>query len=138
MKEVTYEDWQKNPTPRMMWVWDNDVENKEKRKVVYVLNNDYTYRVLSSADDDSNHETFYGTFKHCAEIEEPKTRRMTNKELSRWLREKPTRERKFTGSYYIYTYYAYNENEQDEEVPDNILIREGDGEWREPIVEVEE
>ena len=20
MKEVTYEDWQKNPTPRMMWV----------------------------------------------------------------------------------------------------------------------
>ena len=23
MKEVTYEDWQKNPTPRMMWVWDD-------------------------------------------------------------------------------------------------------------------
>ena len=21
MKEVTYEEWQKNPTPRMMWVW---------------------------------------------------------------------------------------------------------------------
>ena len=27
MKEVTYEDWQKNPTPRMMWVWNDDVEN---------------------------------------------------------------------------------------------------------------
>ena len=26
MKEVTYEDWQKNPTPRTMWVWDN-IEN---------------------------------------------------------------------------------------------------------------
>ena len=25
MKEVTYEDWQKNPTPRMMWVWDSKV-----------------------------------------------------------------------------------------------------------------
>lgn len=74
MKEVTYEEWKKNPTPRMMWVWDNDVENKEKRKVVYVLNNDYTYRVLSSADDDSNHETFYGTFQHCAEIEESKNK----------------------------------------------------------------
>ena len=32
MKEVTYEDWQKNPTPRMMWVWDNDAKNKEKKK----------------------------------------------------------------------------------------------------------
>ena len=27
MKEVTYEDWQKNPTPRMMWVW-NECEKK--------------------------------------------------------------------------------------------------------------
>ena len=133
MKEVTYEDWQKNPIPRMMWVWDNDVENKEKRKVVYVLNNDYTYRVLSSADDGYNYETFYGTFKHCAEIEEPKTRRMTNKELSRWLREKPTREFKYSNS--IYTYDEYCE---DEEVPEDIRIRENGGEWHEPLVEVEE
>ena len=138
MKEVTYEEWQKNPTPRMMWVWDNDVENKEKRKVVYVLNNDYTYRVLSSADDDSNHETFYGTFKHCAEIEESKTRRMTNKELSWWLSEKPHREHKFATAPYIYTYYTYCEKEQDKEVLDNILIREDDSEWREPLVEVGE
>ena len=133
MKEVTYEDWQKNPTPRMMWVWDNDAKNKEKRKVVYVLNNDYTYRVLSSADDDSNNETFYGTFKHCAEIE--KQRRMTNKELSWWLSEKPRRERQFTKSSYVYKYYIYCENEQDEEVPDDFLIREDGGEWREPLVE---
>ena len=32
MKEVTYEDWLKNPTPRMMWVWNDNVENKEKYK----------------------------------------------------------------------------------------------------------
>ena len=138
MKEVTYEDWQKNPTPRMMWVWDNDAKNKEKRKVVYVLNNDYTYRVLSSADDDSNHETFYGTFKHCAEIEEPKTRRMTNKELSRWLRENPTREYKYQTSDYIYSAFNYREYMQDEEVHEDMRIREDDGEWREPLVEVEE
>ena len=138
MKEVTYEDWQKNPTPRMMWVWDNDAKNKEKRKVVYVLNNDYTYRVLSSADDDSNNETFYGTFKHCAEIEEPKTRRMTNKELSRWLREKPTRECKYLNSEYICSTFEYREYKQDEEVHEDMLIREDDGEWREPLVEVEE
>ena len=134
MKEVTYEDWQKNPTPRMMWVWNDDVENKEKIKVAYVLNNGRTYRVLSIVDEDSAFETF----KHCAEIEEPKTRRMTNKELSWWLSEKPHRERKFTRAPYIYTYYTYNENEQDEEVPDNFLIRENGGEWREPLVEVEE
>ena len=22
MTEITYEDWQENPTPRMMWVWN--------------------------------------------------------------------------------------------------------------------
>ena len=133
MKEVTYEDWQKNPTPRMMWVWDNDAKNKEKRKVVYVLNNDYTYRVLSSVDDDSNHETFYGTFKHCAEIE--KQRRMTNKELSRWLREKPTREYKYLTSDYICNTFDYREYVQDEEVHEDMRIREDDSEWREPLVE---
>ena len=134
MKEVTYEDWQKNPTPRMMWVWNDDVENKEKIKVAYVLNNGRTYRVLSIVDEDSAFETF----KHCAEIEEPKTRRMTKKELSWWLSEKPRRERKFTRTSYIYTYYVYCENEQDEEVPDDFLIRENGGEWKEPLVEVEE
>ena len=134
MKEVTYEDWQKNPAPRMMWVWNDDVENKEKIKVAYVLNNGRTYRVLSIVDEDSAFETF----KHCAEIEEPKTRRMTKKELSWWLSEKPRRERKFTRTSYIYTYYVYCENEQDEEVPDDFLIRENGGEWKEPLVEVEE
>lgn len=131
MKEVTYKNWQKNPTPRMMWVWNNDVENKEKRKVIYMLNNDYTYRVLSSTADDSNYEIF----KHCAEIEEPKTRRMTNKELSRWLREKPTREWKWTFDSYIYSVYYYDEQYADKEVDKNISIREDDGEWREPLVE---
>ena len=35
MKEITYEDWQKKPTPRMMWVWDDNKEDKVKRKVVH-------------------------------------------------------------------------------------------------------
>ena len=35
MKEVTYEDWQKNPTPRMMWVWNDDEKEKEKVVDVY-------------------------------------------------------------------------------------------------------
>ena len=132
MKEVTYEDWQKNPTPRMMWVWNDDVENKEKIKVAYVLNNGRTYRVLSIVDEDSA----FRTFKHCAEIE--KQRRMTNKEVSRWLREKPTREYKFKNSDFVYGEKNYREIEQDDEVKYDIFIREDDGEWREPLVEVEE
>ena len=131
MKEVTYEDWQKNPTPRMMWVWNDDVENKEKIKVAYVLNNGHTYRVLSIVDEDSAFETF----KHCAEIEKSNTRRMTNKELARWLKEKPTREFKYCSSRFIYTFHSYDENCEDEEIHEDILIREDDGEWREPLVE---
>ena len=134
MKEVTYEYWQKNPTPRMMWVWDNYVNAKQKRKVIYFLDPRLSYSVLALAEDKTSTEHF----RHCAEIEEPKTRRMTKKELSWWLSEKPHRERKFTVAPYIYTYYTYNENEQDKEVLDNILIRENGGEWREPLVEIEE
>ena len=129
MKEVTYEDWQENPTPRMRWVWNDDVENKEKIKVAYVLNNGRTYRVLSIVDEDSAFETF----KHCAEIE--KQRRMTNKELSRWLRGKPTREYKYLTSDYICNTFDYREYVQDEEVHEDMRIREDDGEWQEPLVE---
>ena len=27
MKELDYEDWQKNPTPRKMWVWNDNEED---------------------------------------------------------------------------------------------------------------
>ena len=130
MREVTYEDWQKNPTPRMMWVWNSNVEDKVQAKVIYVIKLD-EYSVVTVTDNDVD----LIRYKHCAEIEEPKRRRMTNKELSWWLSEKPHRERKFARAPYIYTYYTYCENEQDKEVPDNILIKENGGEWREPLVE---
>ena len=81
-------------------------------------------------------EAFIAGFKAGREIE--KQRRMTNKELSRWLREKPTREWKYQTSDLICSTFDYRECMQDEEVFDDILIREDDGEWREPLVEVEE
>ena len=133
MKEVTYEDWQKNPTPRMMWVWDEDEMLKVKRKVVYILKENY---VLNRVIEIDNDESDFDLYKHCAEIEEPKTRRMTNKELAWWLSEKPHRELKIRD--YIYHDYDYKENEQDAEVTDFLLIREDNSEWREPLVEVEE
>ena len=133
MKEVTYEDWQKNPTPRMMWCWNSNVEDKVPVKVISVVRTDACiYPVLSIMKDDVG----YDTFRHCAEIEEPKTRRMTNKELSRWLREKPTRESKCTIDNYVYSVHSYSENCGGEEVREDIVIREDDGEWREPLVEV--
>ena len=133
MREVTYEEWHKNPTPRMMWVWNDDFEEREKKKVVYVIKDDFaSCPVLAVSEEDSS----FCIYCCCAEIEEPKTRRMTNKELSWWLSEKPHRELKMGD--YIYHDYDYKENEQDDEVTDFYLIRENDGEWREPLVEAGE
>ena len=137
MKEVTYEDWQKNPTPRMMWVWDDNVEKeKVKRKVVYILSGvrGRKQNVITLYTDESC--TY--AYAHCAELEESKTRRMTNKELARWIRENPTREWRYMNGVTVYGYYGYEEKCENEEVLNNILIREDDGGWREPLVEVEE
>ena len=132
MKEVTYEDWQKNPTPRMMWVWDSYGDDKQKRKVIYFLDPKLSYPVLALTENKTSTEHF----GHCAEI--GKQRRMTNKELARWLREKPTREWKYDDDDGVCSVYGYREKNADEEVHEDILIREDDGEWREPLVEVEE
>ena len=129
MKELTYEDWQKNPTPRMMWVWDSIENDKEQRKVFYISALGIPYPVFALTDDKINTEHF----RHCAEIE--KQRRMTNKELSRWLRENPTREYKYLTSEYICNTFDYREYKQDEEVHEDIRIREDGGEWKEPLVE---
>ena len=118
MKEVTYEDWQKNPTPRMMWVWDGNENNKKQRKVIYFLDPKISYPIVALSDDEIN----IVNYEHCAEIEEPKTRRMTNKELSRWLREKPTRECKYLNSEYICSTFEYREYKQDEEVSEDTTL----------------
>ena len=131
MKEVTYEEWIKNPTPRVMWVWDTGEEIKVQRKVVYVLKAgacDYPVMVVTD-------ECMYENYCHCAEIE--KSRRMTYKELSRWLREKPTREYTYSYKEYIGNWCGYTVDNQDNEVTKDILIREDDGEWKEPLIEIE-
>ena len=132
MKEVTYEDWQKNPTPRMMWVWDDKDKDKVKRKVIYFNENKHAHYPIIALSEDA---VISVNYKHCAEVK--KSRRMTYKELSRWLREKPTRE--YTCSYkeYIGNWCGYTVYNQDNEVTEDVVIREDDGEWREPLVEVE-
>ena len=136
MKELTHEEWMENPTPRMMWVWDDDETCRGKMQVVHISKRDIIYPVITLASNDID----VCRYKHCAEI--PKTRRMTNKEFSRWLRENPTREYKYRTAEdkdsFVYWYHSYIECCADNEVDDNILIRENDGEWREPLVGVEE
>ena len=133
MKEVTYEDWQKKPTPRKMRVWKDDEKSYVIRKVVYIVKENYVLNRVITIDDD---ESDFDLFKHCAEIENQ--RRMTNKELSRWLREKPTREcthRNDSDDRLVYSIHTYLEICANEEVDDCILIREDDSDWREPLVE---
>lgn len=130
MKEVTYEDWLRNPTPRMMWVWDVNEKDKVQRKVVYILRENYVPNKVITVDNDDSDYEFY---RHCAEIEEP--RRMTSRELSRWLREKPTREIKYSSNV-VCSYCTYIEEDAEQEVVKGILIREDDGDWREPLAEV--
>ena len=133
MKELTHEDWIKNPTPRKLWVWNDDFDDRQEAIVVFIAENlDFPVMIIN------NKYKVYQAFQHCAEIE--KQRRMTNKELSRWLREKPTREYKYSSfiSCSIYSTYTYDEDKEEEKVRKDIVIREDDGEWREPLVEVEE
>lgn len=132
MKEVTYTDWIKNPTPRNMRVQDADEEDKELRKVIYITV-DEQFPVVTVKPDD----TFAQQYKHCAEIGE--LRLMTHRELAHWLCEKPFREFKYGSgtNCLIYKHHTYTEDEASKEVCKDIRIREDDGEWKEPLVEIE-
>lgn len=133
MKKVTYIDWIKNPTPRMMWVWDSSEQNKEKRKVVYFLKPGLSFPIVALSSDETSTENF----RHCAEIGE--LRLMTHREFARWLCEKPFREFKYGDGTNcpIYKYHTYTEDEASKEVCKDIRIREDDGPWFIPYKESE-
>lgn len=135
MKEVNYEDWVKNPTPREMWVWNKeDGSDKAKRIVIYILNAEPYYFPVISVNKNSSHTSNY---RYCAEIEELKASRMTNQELSWWLRDGKHREWKFKGldTCVIHNTMCYPEQDAGDLVDTDILIREDGGEWREPLIE---
>ena len=99
-------------------------------KVIYISEYDVKYPVIVLCDNGEGTHVYM----YCAEIE--KQRRMANKELSRWLRLNPTREFKYDRQcdrvYYSYNYY---DSESNKEVDPELVIRENDGEWREPLAE---
>lgn len=87
MKEVT--EWDNNP--REMLVWDDDVMHLTHRFVIYIMpEKKLESRVIALSI--SNPKGSTSLWKHCAEMPPQCKRRMTNKELTRWLREKPNRE----------------------------------------------
>lgn len=63
-------------------------------------------------------------------------RRMTNKELARWLKEKPNREwHRDSESDLVGGFHMYLLREEDKEVDENIYVREGDSPWFVPFAE---
>lgn len=75
MKEVT--EWDNNP--REMWVWDDDEKEREKHKVIYILN-DEEQQVFKKSYPDRNvfpvfaldNDNWSVKYRHCAEAENGK------------------------------------------------------------------
>ena len=67
-------------------------------------------------------------------------RRMTNRELAWWLTDSPQehREWKQAKGNVIHKNCAYNEKEENDECPNDIVVRTNGGEWVEPLVEINE
>lgn len=137
MKEITREDWVKNPTPRMMWVWDEFKCQKEQRLVVYCLTCKNTKYKFVTEDEDGRGVSYW---VHCAEITEEEPKRMTNRGLSWWLRENPEEHREWKNreGHLVLHEYTYHVKAENEPCPEDIVIRVDGGEWHEPLVEVEE
>lgn len=133
MKEVT--EWDNNP--RMMWVWDDATAHKKRVKVVYLCDVDEVrYPVVALSEGITEGSISVNVFKHCAEIEEPKKRRMTNQELAWWLQDEKHREYTNVSTNYIGHEFQYKEISENEPCHPNYRIRENGGEWHEPLVEV--
>lgn len=71
-------------------------------------------------------------------LKEPvKQRRMTNMELSKWLREKPEEFREVTNQHnLIGSNHIYSEDDKNMAVRPDIMIRSNYGEWKEPLIEI--
>lgn len=68
------------------------------------------------------------------------TRRMTNYELSKWLKEKSEEHREWKREHTINvcSFYVYKEEDQDIECDKDIFIRSNKDEWRKPLIKIEE
>lgn len=121
--------------PRYMWVWDNANRSDMEKAFVFFRMPEYVnavFPVYARTEDG----TGYNRFKHCADIlQEPDklTRRLTYRELALWLNAKPDREWKYKDSSTIRSYISYEEYEENEQVNEALIVREGDSPWFVPL-----
>lgn len=114
--------------PKKMLVWDYEPGCLLKADVLAIVNGrESGYPVITKT----------GTYRHCAEIpEEPKSRRATNRELSKWLAKghgEYTNTLCCSTSYITYEYFL---DSAESEVSENILVRKWDDvDWHEPTVD---
>ena len=112
--------------PKEMFVWDYDPGCLLKAGVLAIVNGrESGYPVITKT----------GTYRHCAEIpEEPKPRRATNRELSKWLAKGHGEYRNQIGA--VSNLYIYVDLETDVAVPSYIRVRKwDDADWHEPVVD---
>ena len=114
--------------PKKMLVWDYEPGCLLKADVLAIVNGrESGYPVITKT----------GTYRHCAEIpEESKSRRATNRELSKWLAKghgEYTNTLCCSTSYITYEYFL---DSAESEVSENILVRKWDDvDWHEPTVD---
>ena len=125
--------------PKEMFVWDYDPGCLLKADVLAIVNGrESGYPVITKT----------GTYRHCAEIpEEPKPRRVTNRELSKWLAKGHGECMNPNSDSYSYddltkanlassTYTYSGISEANKKVPFYVRVRKwDDDEWHEPTVD---
>ena len=114
--------------PKEMFVWDYDTGCLLRADILAIVNGrENGYPVITKT----------GTYRHCAEIpEEPKPRRVTNRELSKWLSKGHGEYTNTVCCTTSYTTYEYFLDSAESEVSENILVRKWDDvDWHEPTVD---
>lgn len=135
MKEV--KEW--NNVPRDMWVWDGEDSSRGHKAHVVFIDPEVKKPGFPRVCVVRRRNGAWGSewVCHCAELKEI-GRIMTKKELARWIAEKPDREFLTIHANIVSHVYPYYDDEADEEADEDILIREGDGEWVSPLKEIVE
>ncbi len=114
--------------PKKMFVWDNGVKRNEPSIQT-------VYAVIQKATGTTQAIGECCRWSHCAEIpEEPKPRRATNRELSKWLSANKGEYRNHIGL--VSNAYTYDASESDTAVPILFTVRKWDDtDWHEPTVD---
>ena len=124
IKEFTSENPVIFDQPKLMLVWNEGAREPSKDNVFAFIPKTH-FHVIGS----------YYTFEHCAEIPEVMCRRVTNRELAKWLVQ-GNGQCKVSGGEWIWTEHNYTTEQDDDACSNFIKVRKWcDKEWHEPTPE---